>query len=193
MSCFEYDRMGPVPIQHREEFRELLVRWFNPHGENIYDKYRPLPSISGGRLLYPQPEDAPFRGDRDIFRYYLSLMSCAVASWSKVSCLGLALRNSRWFESQWGKKFSHEISVSVWDRCPPSIVMHLESYDRFLMKMLNPYVRNAEKNGWLLSTECCPIISDVVRRRKKSQGYEYVSEKSTLRDQTCQRTQDDDS
>ncbi|KAJ4449976.1 hypothetical protein ANN_01383 [Periplaneta americana] len=24
-----------------------------------------LPSISGGRLLYPQPEDAPCRGDRD--------------------------------------------------------------------------------------------------------------------------------
>ncbi|KAJ4449538.1 hypothetical protein ANN_00939 [Periplaneta americana] len=29
-----------------------------------------------------------------------------------------------------GKKFSHEISVSVWDQCPPSIVMHLGSYDR---------------------------------------------------------------
>ncbi|KAJ4432362.1 hypothetical protein ANN_20981 [Periplaneta americana] len=27
-----------------------------------------------------------------------------------------------------GKKFSHEISASVWDRCPPSIVMHLGSY-----------------------------------------------------------------
>ncbi|KAJ4435848.1 hypothetical protein ANN_18467 [Periplaneta americana] len=56
-------------------------------------------------------------------------MSRAVASWSKASCLGLALRKVRWFESSWGKKFSHEISTSVWDRCPPSIVMHLGSYD----------------------------------------------------------------
>ncbi|KAJ4429751.1 hypothetical protein ANN_21955 [Periplaneta americana] len=59
--------------------------------------------------------------------YYLSR---AVASWSKTSCLGLALRNASWFESSRGKKFSHEISASVWDRCPPSIVMHLGSYDR---------------------------------------------------------------
>ncbi|KAJ4429785.1 hypothetical protein ANN_21989 [Periplaneta americana] len=28
-----------------------------------------------------------------------------------------------------GKQFSHEISASVWDRYPPSIVMHLGSYD----------------------------------------------------------------
>jgi len=27
--------------------------------------YSQLPSISGGRLLHPQPEDAPCRGDRD--------------------------------------------------------------------------------------------------------------------------------
>ncbi|KAJ4436854.1 hypothetical protein ANN_16986 [Periplaneta americana] len=59
-----------------------------------------------------------------------SVRSRAMASWSKASCLGLALQNARWFESSWGKKFSHEISVSVWDRCPPSIVMHLGSYDR---------------------------------------------------------------
>ncbi|KAJ4432466.1 hypothetical protein ANN_21085 [Periplaneta americana] len=52
---------------------------------------------------------------------------CAVASWTKAPCLGLALRNARWFESSWGKKLSHEISVSVWDRCPPSINMHLWS------------------------------------------------------------------
>ncbi|KAJ4451208.1 hypothetical protein ANN_02668 [Periplaneta americana] len=56
--------------------------------------------------------------------------SRAVASWSKASCLLLALRNARWFESSWGKKFSREISASVWDRSPPSIVMSLESYDR---------------------------------------------------------------
>ncbi|KAJ4430828.1 hypothetical protein ANN_19419 [Periplaneta americana] len=58
--------------------------------------------------------------------------SRAVASRSKASRLGLALRNARWFESSWGKKFSHEILASVWDRCPPSIVMHLGSYDRRL-------------------------------------------------------------
>ncbi|KAJ4442205.1 hypothetical protein ANN_12071 [Periplaneta americana] len=56
-------------------------------------------------------------------------VSRAVASWSKASRLGLALRNARWFESSWGKKFSHEISVSVWNRCPRSIVVHLGSYD----------------------------------------------------------------
>ncbi|KAJ4443228.1 hypothetical protein ANN_04896 [Periplaneta americana] len=61
---------------------------------------------------------------------FLSDGSRAVASRSKASCLGLALRNARWFESSWGKKFSHEISASVWDRCPPSSVMHLGSYDR---------------------------------------------------------------
>ncbi|KAJ4452070.1 hypothetical protein ANN_03586 [Periplaneta americana] len=49
---------------------------------------------------------------------------------------GLALRNARWFESSWGKKLSHEISASVWDRCPPSIVMHLGSYDSRLEQIL---------------------------------------------------------
>ncbi|KAJ4436302.1 hypothetical protein ANN_18933 [Periplaneta americana] len=44
---------------------------------------------------------------------------------TSASCLGLALRNARWFEFPWGKKFSHEISASVWDRCPPSIVRAL--------------------------------------------------------------------
>ncbi|KAJ4436377.1 hypothetical protein ANN_19009 [Periplaneta americana] len=46
--------------------------------------------------------------------------SRAVASWSKASCLGLALVNARRFESSWGKKFSHEISASIWDQCQPS-------------------------------------------------------------------------
>ncbi|KAJ4446895.1 hypothetical protein ANN_13596 [Periplaneta americana] len=47
---------------------------------------------------------------------YTNNRSRAVASY-----LGLALRNARWFESSWEKKFSHEISASVWDRCLPSI------------------------------------------------------------------------
>ncbi|KAJ4426817.1 hypothetical protein ANN_26616 [Periplaneta americana] len=63
----------------------------------------------------------------------------AVASWSKASCLGLALRNARWFNSSRRKNFPHEISVSVWDRWPSSIVMHLGSYD---------LVRKARYNGW---------------------------------------------
>ncbi|KAJ4447213.1 hypothetical protein ANN_09215 [Periplaneta americana] len=62
-------------------------------------------------------------------------VSRAVASWSEALCLGLALRNARWFESPRGKTFSHEISASVWDRCPPSIVMR------------NP-VAKASYNGW---------------------------------------------
>ncbi|KAJ4445270.1 hypothetical protein ANN_07071 [Periplaneta americana] len=42
-----------------------------------------------------------------------------------------------------GKKFPREISASVWDRCPPSIVMHLGRYDR----QRNP-VANTSYNGW---------------------------------------------
>jgi hypothetical protein len=30
-----------------------------------YSIYSQLPSISGGRLLHPQPEDAPRRGDKE--------------------------------------------------------------------------------------------------------------------------------
>ncbi|KAJ4448088.1 hypothetical protein ANN_10100 [Periplaneta americana] len=37
--------------------------------------------------------------------FYARLMSRAVASRSKASCLGLALRNARWFESSWGRNF----------------------------------------------------------------------------------------
>ncbi|KAJ4438437.1 hypothetical protein ANN_14382 [Periplaneta americana] len=59
---------------------------------------------------------------------YLIIVSRAVASWFKASSLGLGLRNARWFESSWEKKYSHKISAGVWDRCPPSIVMHLGSY-----------------------------------------------------------------
>ncbi|KAJ4451445.1 hypothetical protein ANN_02907 [Periplaneta americana] len=43
-------------------------------------------------------------------------MSRAVASRSKASRLGPALRNARWFESSWGKKLSHEISVRERDQ-----------------------------------------------------------------------------
>ncbi|KAJ4449109.1 hypothetical protein ANN_00504 [Periplaneta americana] len=53
-----------------------------------------------------------------------TIVSRAVASWSKAPCLGLALRNARWFESSWWKKFSHEIStivsraVASWSKAP---------------------------------------------------------------------------
>ncbi|KAJ4427527.1 hypothetical protein ANN_25175 [Periplaneta americana] len=56
---------------------------------------------------------------------HISQFRSAVASRSKASRLGLAL-----VRFLMGKKFSHEISASVWDRCPPSIVMHLGNYDR---------------------------------------------------------------
>ncbi|KAJ4429187.1 hypothetical protein ANN_26190 [Periplaneta americana] len=78
-------------------------------------------------------------------------MSRAVASRSKASCLGLALRNARWFESSWEKKFSHEISASVWDRCPPSIVMHLGSYDRHF-----PEHQMSADDTMLANTYCMP-------------------------------------
>ncbi|KAJ4439838.1 hypothetical protein ANN_07966 [Periplaneta americana] len=67
-------------------------------------------------------------------------MSHALESWSKASCLGLAVRNARWFELPWGKKFSHEISASVWDRYSSSIVIHLGSYDRNYCNERNTYV-----------------------------------------------------
>ncbi|KAJ4430034.1 hypothetical protein ANN_22242 [Periplaneta americana] len=86
-------------------------------------------------------------------------MSRAVASRSKAFRLGLALRNARWFESSWRKKFSHEISASVWDRCPPSIVMHLGSYDRAKLKskgkrsimFLNPFFNDTLSSARLSS------------------------------------------
>ncbi|KAJ4435865.1 hypothetical protein ANN_18485 [Periplaneta americana] len=65
-----------------------------------------------------------------LYMMTLYFKSLAVTSWSQTSCLRLTLRNACWFESSWGKKFSHEISASVWDRCPPSIVIHSGSYDR---------------------------------------------------------------
>jgi len=34
-----------------------------------YSIYSQLPYISGGRLLHPQPEDAPYRGHRDPHNY----------------------------------------------------------------------------------------------------------------------------
>ncbi|KAJ4430077.1 hypothetical protein ANN_22286 [Periplaneta americana] len=61
--------------------------------------------------------------------------------------LGLALRNARWFESSRGKTFSHEFSASVWDRCPPSIVMHLVSYDWCFLSTLILYRILNQENG----------------------------------------------
>ncbi|KAJ4452163.1 hypothetical protein ANN_03681, partial [Periplaneta americana] len=80
---------------------------------------------------------------KDISAIYI-LQLRAVASWSKASCLGLTLRNTRWFDSSWENKFSHEISASVCNRCPPSIVMHLGSYNRWRNLLRKP----ASYNGW---------------------------------------------
>ncbi|KAJ4429017.1 hypothetical protein ANN_26013 [Periplaneta americana] len=79
---------------------------------------------------------------------YIYNMSRAVASRFKASCLGLALRNARWFESSWGKKFSHEISVSVWNRYSPSIVMYLGSYDSSLSTAMWTVQKNVQYVLW---------------------------------------------
>ncbi|KAJ4426155.1 hypothetical protein ANN_26964 [Periplaneta americana] len=109
---------------------------------NFKGKIVPLPAIE---LIAPTLCRLSYPGTLPVDRALMRLAkgSRAVASRSKASCLGLALRNARWFESSWGKTFSHEISASVWDRCPPSIVMHLGSCDR----QRNP-VANASYNGW---------------------------------------------
>ncbi|KAJ4448537.1 hypothetical protein ANN_10555 [Periplaneta americana] len=55
----------------------------------------------------------------------------AVASWSKASYLGLALRNALWFVSYGGKKFSQEISLFyIWmyaSKLKSEIVTYIES------------------------------------------------------------------
>ncbi|KAJ4433735.1 hypothetical protein ANN_16046 [Periplaneta americana] len=96
------------------EVQTAIKRWFRSQAADFYDTriQKLIPWFVNNVLQYHYAQ------------------SRAVASRSKASRLGLALRNARWFESSWGKKFSHEISASVWDRCPPSIVMHLASYDR---------------------------------------------------------------
>ena len=70
-------------------------------------------------------------------------MSRTVAEWSKVSCLGSVLLDSRCFESPCGNKFSQGILASVCDRCQPSIVRHLGSYDRYRI-----LVARTGYNGW---------------------------------------------
>jgi hypothetical protein len=42
-----------------------------------YSTYLQLPSISGGRFLHPQLEDAPWRGDRDRFNTTPTSTDCA--------------------------------------------------------------------------------------------------------------------
>ncbi|KAJ4432521.1 hypothetical protein ANN_21143 [Periplaneta americana] len=86
--------------------------------------------------------------------------SRAVASWSKASCLVLALRNARRFESSCGKKFSHELSASVWDQCPPSMpTQHRDAaitagriivlrYLHSGWMIVHPSVVKVSYNGW---------------------------------------------
>ncbi|KAJ4427466.1 hypothetical protein ANN_25114 [Periplaneta americana] len=92
-----------------------------------------LPTLPQRRITYV-PEKLPSKYGVHSEEYLpirtIEGQSRAVASWPKASCLRDALRNARWFESTWRKKCSHEISASVWDLCPPNIVMHLGSYDR---------------------------------------------------------------
>ncbi|KAJ4443016.1 hypothetical protein ANN_04666 [Periplaneta americana] len=131
--------MGPVSTQHCAEFGEL--RWLantrlckldtTAGGHHHVNHTIPLYCLDDRSSLLRHVDVRRAAGWSSLSLYGLSRpVSRAVASWSKASCLGLALRNARWFESSWGKKFSHEISASVWDRCPPSIVIYLGNYDR---------------------------------------------------------------
>jgi len=52
-----------------------------------YSIYSQLPSISRGRLLHPQPEDAPCRGARAPHSYTIQKTSNCFAS----------LKRSKWF------------------------------------------------------------------------------------------------
>ncbi|PSN31925.1 hypothetical protein C0J52_21770, partial [Blattella germanica] len=63
-------------------------------------------------------------------RQIVGIASRTVAQWTKAACFGSGSRDARWFESPWGKKFPRGFSASVWDRCPPSIVRKVGSYDR---------------------------------------------------------------
>ncbi|KAJ4428383.1 hypothetical protein ANN_24402 [Periplaneta americana] len=82
-------------------------------------------------------------------------LSRAVVSWSKASCLRLALQNARWFNSSWWKKFSHEFSASVWDRCTPSIVMHLGTYDSVTL-----YSSGRQHSlKCAMGTRCCTVCT----------------------------------
>ncbi|KAJ4431212.1 hypothetical protein ANN_19809 [Periplaneta americana] len=80
-------------------------------------------------------------------------LSSAVASWSKASCLGLALRNARWFESSWRRNFLMKFRPVYGTWSPPSIVMHLGSYDRYIL--LYFYNRYNESDF----TECLSVSS----------------------------------
>ncbi|KAJ4448826.1 hypothetical protein ANN_00217 [Periplaneta americana] len=107
--------------------------------------------------------------------------SRAEASWSKASRLGLALQNARWFESSWGKKFSHEISASVWDRCPPSIVMHLGSYNRYSGTILKD-LPDQWRMLWAIKTT---TEVDVQIKNRFSAGQERITAIPEMDEQDC--------
>ncbi|KAJ4435390.1 hypothetical protein ANN_18005 [Periplaneta americana] len=57
----QFDSEG-IPNQTPETNKPMILNGPTSRNREGSDQ---LPSISGGRLLYPQPEDAPCRGDRD--------------------------------------------------------------------------------------------------------------------------------
>ncbi|KAJ4437125.1 hypothetical protein ANN_17260 [Periplaneta americana] len=118
--------MAEIVVEILEANLQLI--WLRTQEELFYIKRREsLKSYKSGVLAYGV-NPGNYRADN--YAELVYTVPRAVASRSKAPCLGLALRNARWFESSWGKKFSHEMLASVWDRCPPSMVMHLGSYDR---------------------------------------------------------------
>ncbi|KAJ4446131.1 hypothetical protein ANN_12823 [Periplaneta americana] len=82
---------------------------------------------------------------------------------STASCLGPALRNARWFESSWRKKFSHEIWASVWnrtDRLDTATCTHtLLSTD---VHIRTDHVRYTLRYLHCFSVVSCPHLSDSV-------------------------------
>ncbi|KAJ4433040.1 hypothetical protein ANN_15297 [Periplaneta americana] len=164
---------------NRTEFDSIFNKWRLAHygsepfnyGNEDSDGYYSL--RTGNTVCYPFPR-LEF-DDTDVKYKQITLLgSRAVASWSKASCLGLALRNARWFESSWGKKFSHEISASIWDLCPPSIVMYLWGYDRSLpnQRRREALCGSFRGDGYI---QCCVGVELCATYVFKSRLAEYIS------------------
>ncbi|PSN32982.1 hypothetical protein C0J52_23691 [Blattella germanica] len=79
----------------------------------LYPLGRSVPGIL--KILSPESSDVSKQ-----FRFHYDA--------PKPMCFGSGSRDARWFESP-GEEISSWISASVWDRCPPSIVRKVGSYD----------------------------------------------------------------
>ena len=55
-----------------------------------------------------------------IFKTYIVQKSRTVAQWTKAVCFGSGSRDARWFESPFGKKFSHGFRPVYWTGAHPA-------------------------------------------------------------------------